>query len=204
MAARQRGTTSGATSRARGEPTLTELARRAQLIQVTVELVADKGYAGASLAGIAANAGITKAAVLYHFSSKDSLIRAAYEHVLGALVADVTAAVEAADAADGPAAYVRSMIGHLRKHPRHTRMIIEAMTHDHGDHDPADRWKPLAEIVAAARRAHGADPGDARTTAIIIGGAINAIVDEHLHDPGYDTAVAAEELVLLIDATLRP
>lgn len=192
-----------ATDGPRGELTLTERARRAQLIQVTIELVADRGYAATSLAGIAESAGISKAAVLYHFPSKDLLVRAAYEHVIGALVVDVAAAVEAAGAADGPAAYIRSMIGHLREHPRHTRMIIEAMTHDHGDHDPAERWRPLAEILTAARQARGAEgEGNPRTTAIIIGGAINAIVAERLHDPDYDTAAAAERLVDMIDSTL--
>lgn len=182
------------------ELTLTERARRRQLIDVTIDLVADTGYAGTSLAGIARSAGITKAAVLYHFPSKAQLVRAAYEHVIGALVTDVAAAVESAEAGDGPAAYIRSMIGHLREHPRHTRMIIEAMTNDQGDDDPAERWRPLAQIIAAARDARGAVAQDDRTTAIIIGGAINAIVAERLHDPDYDTAAAAERLIHMIDS----
>ncbi|GAB3848878.1 hypothetical protein GCM10029963_32420 [Micromonospora andamanensis] len=127
---------------ATGELTLIERARRTQLIEVTIELVADRGYGGASLAAIAERAGITKAAVLYHFPTKDAVVRAAHEHALAALVADVAGAVEAADAASRPAAYVRSMVGHLREHPRHTRMIIEAMVHDDGDSDPAARWRP--------------------------------------------------------------
>ncbi|MFF5214601.1 TetR/AcrR family transcriptional regulator [Micromonospora sp. NPDC000442] len=188
---------------ATAELTLIERARRAQLIEVTIELVADRGYAGASLAAIAERAGITKAAVLYHFPTKDAVVRAAHEHALAALVAGVAGAVEAADAASRPAAYVRSMVGHLREHPRHTRMIIEAMVHDDGDQDPAARWRPLAELISAARLARGGSGDiDARTTAIIIGGGIDAIVAEQLHDPDYDTAAAAEQLIDMLDATL--
>lgn len=188
--------------RSRGELTLTERARRAQLIDVTIEQVAERGYAGATLAGIAERAGITKAAIIYHFPSKDALVRAAYEHVLTELTGEVAAAVEAAAAADAPAAYVRSMVGHLRQRPRHTRMIIEAMGPGGNDHAPQTRWRPLAEIITAAQSALGTTGEDPRTSAIIIGGAIDAIVAERLHDPDYDTAAAAEQLVRMISAML--
>ncbi|MCC3765932.1 TetR/AcrR family transcriptional regulator [Glycomyces sp. TRM65418] len=183
------------------ELTLTERARRSQLIEVTVELVADRGYADASLAGIAERAGITKAAVLYHFESKAALVRAAHEHVLAQLVAHVVAAIEAADADQAPAAYIRAMIGHLREHPRHTRMITEAMTNGEGVYDPAERWRPLADLLGAATRAVETKTDlERRTLAIIIGGAIDAIVSEQLADPDYDTAAAADQLVDLVYA----
>lgn len=184
----------------RSELTLTERARREQLVQVTIELVADHGYAGTSLAAIARAAGITKAAVLYHFPAKDLLVRAAYERVLQALVGDVAAAVDAVDVAQGPAAYIRAMIGHLHEHPRHTRMIVEAMVNDQGDDDPAARWQPLAQIIAAADEARGTAAREARARAIIVGGAIDAIVAERLRDPGFDTMGAAEHLVRLIES----
>lgn len=191
----------GAQGEGRGELTLTERARREQLVQVTIELVADRGYAGTSLAAIARGAGITKAAVLYHFPSKDLLVRAAYEQVLQALVGEVAAAVDAVDVAHGPAAYIRAMVGHLHEHPRHTRMIVEAMINDQGDDDPAARWRPLAQIIAAADEARGTTARDVRATAIIVGGAIDAIVAERLRDPGFDTAAAAEQLVRLVESS---
>ncbi|WP_243697212.1 TetR family transcriptional regulator [Aeromicrobium phragmitis] len=170
----------------------------------TIELVADKGYAGASLGAIAAAAGITKAAVLYHFPSKDLLVHAAYEQVLAALTGAVAAAVEAADAADGPAAYVRAMIGHLRDHPRHTRMIVEAMSRGGADYAPEVRWGPLARIIDGAAEARGAENVDSRTLAIVVGGAIDSIVSERLHDPDYDTERAAERLAELVESALTP
>lgn len=197
------GTHQGARTGHDGDPTtLTRQARRAQLIEVTVQLVADRGYAGVSLGGIAERAGITKAAVLYHFPSKNDVVRAAYQHVITTLTDEVAAAVEAAPAADGPAAYARSMIGHLCARPRHTRMIIEALTQDDSAPDTAARWGPVARILEEARRARGLSPGrDNRTTALIIGGAIDSIVHEQLHDPDYDTTAATEQLVDLIEHT---
>ncbi len=183
-------------------PTFTETARRAQLIEVTIDRVAAKGYASTSLGGIAEAAGITKAAVLYHFATKDALVDAAYQQVLEALTDEVAAAVEAADASQGPGAYVRSMIRHLHEHPRHTRMIIESLSRDGSGHEPQERWGPLARLITTAATARGTNEVDARTLALIVNGAIDAIVTEHLHDPGYDTGRAADQMVDLIDLTL--
>ncbi len=194
--------TGPAPRRGEHELTLTERARRAQLIDVTIDLVADHGYAGASLARIAEGADLTKAAVLYHFPSKDALVRAAYEHVLTALAREVGAAVEAAATREAPQTYVRSMIGHLREHPRHTRMLVEALSNGEGDHAPEARWGPLAALITAAQVGNGRRGVDARDLSIIIGGAVDAIVSERLNDPDYDTAAAAEQLVQMIEAAL--
>lgn len=219
------------------ELTFTERARRSQLIEVTIGLVAESGYAGTSLARIAEGAGITKAAVLYHYPTKDAVVRAAYEHVLTALITQVATAVEAVEPAQGPAAYIRTMIGYLRESPEHTRMIVEAMTSQPStadgsgpgsqgevrssaqeggqpnaqgespvgtqDQDPSTRWRGLAAIMASARQAKGLPTGaDLRTLAIMVGGAIDAIVGERLLDADYDTRAAAEDLVLMTERTL--
>lgn len=191
--------------------TLTEQARRAQLIDVTVRLIAEHGDAATSLARIAEAAGITKAAVLYHFRSKDALVRAAHESALTGLVEHVGRAVESADAERAPAAYIRSMVGYLRDHPGHTRVVIAAVSDD--DRRSSQRWRPLADLMAAARRAHGTDSGtegptpegtDLSTMALIVGGGIDAIVAEHLDHPDYDPLAAAEELVAMLDGVLFP
>ncbi|PDP88603.1 TetR family transcriptional regulator [Glycomyces fuscus] len=173
-------------------------------MDVTVRLIAEHGNAGTSLARIAEAAGITKAAVLYHFRSKDALVRAAHESALTGLVEHVGRAVESADAERAPAAYVRSMVGYLREHPGHTRVVIAAVTDE--DRRSSERWRPLADLMAAARRARGTDPDargpDLRTTALIVGGGIDAIVAEHLDHPDYDPVAAAEELVAMLDGVL--
>ncbi|MET9020972.1 TetR/AcrR family transcriptional regulator [Actinopolymorpha sp. NPDC004070] len=186
------------------ELTLTERARRAQLIDITIDRVAEKGYAGTSLAGIAEAAGITKPAVLYHFATKDALVRAAYEQVLRALTAEVAAATEAAGELAAPAAYIRSMIGHMHDHPRHTRMIVEAVSHGGVEQSAEERRRPLARLLDVAARARGRGDADSRTLAIIVGGAVDAIVSERLHDDDYDTSGAADRLVEMVEAALAP
>ena len=40
----------------------------------------------------------------------------------------------------------------------------------------------------------------AEAAAVIIGGAIDGIVNESLQDPGYDTGAAAEQLIAMVEA----
>lgn len=177
-----------------------ERTRRHQLVEVTINLVAEHGYAATSLARIAQAAGITKGAVLYHFDSKDAVVAAAHAHVLSVLVDDVGAAVDAAPADQAPAAYVRRMVGHLAERPDHARMVIEVMING-GRPDSAARWKPLAALLQDARQARGLGPGtDLRTLALIVGGAIDAIIGERLQDADYDAEAAAESLITMLEA----
>lgn len=188
-------------SSAVGEATFIRRARRSQIIETTIDLVAEKGHAGVSLSGIAERIGITKPAVLYHFPSKNAVMWAAYEQVLHGLVTHVGDAVDAASAENGPSVYARSMIGYLSARPRHVRMITESLSVQEDERDTSARWGPLAQIIQQARRARGLEPDpDGRTTALIIGGAIDSIVSEKRYDPDYDAHSAAERLVGLIEA----
>ncbi|RKS09179.1 TetR family transcriptional regulator [Nocardiopsis sp. Huas11] len=193
------------------QPTVTERARRRQLVDVTTELVAAHGYAACSLQRIADAAGITKGAVIYHFASKNAVIRAAYDSVIDALTARVAEAVQTAP---GPAAavdaYVESMVGHMADHPTHVRVLAEALapaTDTGVDDAPASptRQRALADLIAAAVAAgeYRADL-DPATLAVIVHGAIDAVVAQTLTDPGYDlTAATASILDVLHRATAR-
>jgi AcrR family transcriptional regulator len=53
--------------------------RRARIVAAALDVFAERGYKGASLAQIGERVGITQQAVLYHFRSKDQLLVAALE-----------------------------------------------------------------------------------------------------------------------------
>ncbi|MFF0989568.1 TetR/AcrR family transcriptional regulator [Kocuria nitroreducens] len=201
-------------SRAARAPSLIERTRRTQLIDVTLELVAEHGYAGTSLARIARAAGITKGAVLYHFPSKDAVIAAARDQVLAELVADVGAAVESSPVSAAPAVYVRRMVEHLTGHPYRARMIVESGLHEASLRPasapgsgarpaPAERWQPLALLLQHARPTRGTGPAsDLRTLAIAVGGAIDGLISEKLDDPSFDAVAAAETVVRMLEGEL--
>lgn len=55
--------------------TFTETARRAQIVQCAADVIAENGYAKASMAAIAARAGIAKSVISYHFADKTELMQ---------------------------------------------------------------------------------------------------------------------------------
>lgn len=72
-------------------PTFVETARRAQIVAAAVEVLADEGFRGASLTRIAQRAGISKGLILYHFSSKEELLRQTLFETVRAMAEGATA-----------------------------------------------------------------------------------------------------------------
>ena len=88
--------------------TFTEAARREQITTLAIDLIAEHGYAGTSLAKIAEAAGLSNAAVLYHFGSKNAVLESAYAKVISDLAESVSTAMTGAPSArDSIDAYVR-------------------------------------------------------------------------------------------------
>jgi AcrR family transcriptional regulator len=188
--------------------TLTEQARRAQLVNVTIDLIAIHGYASCSLQRIADAAGITKAAVIYHFASKNAVVRSAYEHVIASLTAHMQERIAlAASPSDAVDAYVTSLMGYMAAHPSHVRVITESLDghHDTGIEDSphsAARWKPLAAMIQAAVDDGGyRSDVDSRTLALMLNGAIDALVAESLTDAAFDLATATTAVLTMLHRT---
>lgn len=190
--------------------TFTERLRREQLIGVTVDLVAEHGYRGVSLQRIATAAGISKAAVLYHFPTKDAVIAAAYEHVLGELVAHVASAVEAApDPWAAIEIYLDALLAHLEERPARARLVAEALPEERGltedDQRSPRRWEALAGLIEQARRAGRAGGDvDPRTASIMLNGAVDALVGAALRDPRIRISDARPAVRDLVRRLLAP
>ncbi|MGW7022212.1 TetR/AcrR family transcriptional regulator [Streptomyces decoyicus] len=183
--------------------TFTERARRQQLIDATIDLISTRGYPATSLSAIAERAGLSKAAVLYHFSSKDNLTRATLEQVMEQFGAYVTERVaQAAGPRDAIVAYVRAMIGYQQAHRRQVRVITEMLLDDEGgtrlktpgSHDTQGRWRALADLLEDGRQAGALRDFDTRTVALAIGGAIDGVIAHWLVHPELDLDAAAAEL----------
>lgn len=72
---------------ARGRPVGADSAvTRRRLLDVTLELVAERGYGGATMREIASRAGMTIGTVFYHFNNKAELVAAAYDEVIEPLL----------------------------------------------------------------------------------------------------------------------
>lgn len=82
----------GETARGRGRPP--DPKRRQELLDVSRDAFAERGYAGASLSLIAERAGVTKAALVNRFGSKETLYLSVMEQTVAELAALVLAAAQ--------------------------------------------------------------------------------------------------------------
>ena len=165
---------------------------------MTIEMIAKHGVAGTSLARIAEAAGLSKAAVLYHFSTRGALIEAALSTVVNEISENLWAAMSSANtAADSVDAYLRAMIGYMIDHPDHVEVLAEgfAPKADTGGIERADRWIPLAAAIERAQAAEQYRPMDAKVAAVALGGAVDALVEQWMHDPEFDLRAAGNTLI---------
>lgn len=56
---------------------------RARILDEAVRVIAEQGYAATTNAAVAEAAGITRGAMLYHFPTRETLLKAAIEHIQG-------------------------------------------------------------------------------------------------------------------------
>jgi AcrR family transcriptional regulator len=66
-----------------------EAVRRAQIIEAAIAVVAEEGYARASMARIAQQAGLSKGLLSYHFRSKDDLLEQALRTTFAAITEQI-------------------------------------------------------------------------------------------------------------------
>ena len=85
---------------------------RARLLEATVELLVEKGYAGTSTTLVSERAGVSRGAQLHHFPTKQDLVVAAVQHVTEVRGAELAAAAE--ELPTGPEADPRGAPGARR------------------------------------------------------------------------------------------
>ena len=159
--------------------------RREALIDATLSLIAEHGIAGATVRAIAGQAEVTQGLIRHHFSSKDDLVLAAYEHHMRRMTEMTAEGAERAGASARArlAGFVTAGLappvldpgavtlwaGFLNKVREDARM---RGIHDRTYRDFRDR---LEGLIGAALRAAGRDPDGRELRRLAI--ACNAVMD---------------------------
>jgi AcrR family transcriptional regulator len=86
--------TAGATARKRGRPST---GARDRILEAAIEVLKSEGYAGLTLAKVAARAGESKPLVAYHFGSKQRLVGDAGRAIAEMITDEVLAAIDGAE-----------------------------------------------------------------------------------------------------------
>jgi TetR/AcrR family transcriptional regulator len=119
---------------------------RALILQAAISRFAATGFEGATLNAIAAEAGLRVPLLLYHFTSKELLWRAAVDEIYGRYEAAIAAEMPPLDAEHDRAwfrAAMRAQVGALAKHPEYMRILFQEGT------QPSERLRWLVETHQA-------------------------------------------------------
>ena len=200
--------------RADREPTFTEEARRKQIIGCAIEILAERGYSGASLAAIAERAGVSKGVISYHFAGKAELLEQVVRAVYAAGAQYMQPRIQAEQTAAAMlAAYLRANLEFIRDHPQHMRAIAEIILNVRsGDGvlrlaGGREGIETVLDSVQSILR-KGQQDGefgefDTRTMAWAVRAAIDNVSQQRALDPDLDFDVAIRELAGLFDRATR-
>lgn len=196
------------------ERTFIEQARRRQLVAAAIDQLAESGYAGTSLAAIAARAGLSKAAVLYHFTGgKDELLLEVVTSVLAGATAVMAAEIEAAPTVAAKLrAYIASNVRYLAEHRREILAVTAVFNGAPPLADGASIWEPRSEravadvagLLTAGQRTGEFGSFSPQVVARSLRGAIDALEAVLRHDPGADLDAYAAELVAIFERVVVP
>lgn len=117
--------------RGRGRPVGDREAKRAELLKAAISVIAQEGFAGASLRKVAQRAGCTTGAVTYYFASKEELVTAILESLFDQFDAQLGRGLDRIDVKEGfrrwldwtnardPDAWLASLqlLAHARREP---------------------------------------------------------------------------------------
>jgi len=179
-----------------------------------IDTIAGLGYGQASLSRIAEAAGTSKGVIIYHFGSKDELVRE--------LVAELTAKgraylgprLEAEPTGAGMLrAYIESNLGFVAENRNHVLAVVEIALNARSTDGSPLYDSSIRETGAAALRqllTHFQGTGDFRTgfdpdvMALAIRAALDAVPARLARDPGLDLGRYGRELADLFQAATRP
>jgi AcrR family transcriptional regulator len=167
---------------------------RQRILAAAIELFAASGYAGTSMRDIAEAVGMTKAALYYHFSSKEEVLEAVTEPLLAeieALVQRVTALPPLT-----PAELLTSMAELLSVHvPLLSSVFNDPSVPRHGGLKRAGKDLEIFELALA-----GSPSPDGLLRARCAIGAIRAgVLGTLIRDPRFAEPPSGEQVVRLLN-----
>ncbi|MEV1249235.1 TetR/AcrR family transcriptional regulator [Nonomuraea sp. NPDC050022] len=189
-----------------------EEARRAQIVASAIEVIAESGFAGASLARIAQHAGISKGVISYHFAGKDELMEEVVNQVYSAIDEHVRARMEGQESAtDLLRTYILAIASHMKEHRTQLRALGQIYYNLRtADGQPRYGFKANEETYAALERIYRAGQAagefrtfDVRVMAVTMSSAIDNMFGYWVTYPDHDLDAHARELADLFERAVK-
>jgi len=195
----------------RGEATFTRRKRRDQLVDCTIDAIAELGFQGTSVAEVARRAGVSKGVVTYHFAAKDDLIFAVVATIFDSIKESLEAALRGTSPATFVADYINAWVDYYGTHTRYVLAVGEIWGNfrDEGGHHHFGPQAVAGELgvvqhVLELGQAEGSlGEFDARVMAITIKAALDALLVQLASDPGLELEPYGAELVRVFERATR-
>jgi len=189
-----------------------EEARRAQIIDCAIDVIAELGFAQASLSQIARRAGISAGVISYYFAGKDDLIREVAAHVFHQGAAFIGPRVNGKSmASETLRAFIVASVDYVAEKPAYTRAIMNIIRAGR-----AENGQPRYDAALESPRRDGferilrwgQDAGEFRrfdvgVMARTIIEAVDAVPPQLADNPDLDMAAYGQELATLFDLATR-
>ncbi|WP_194836701.1 TetR family transcriptional regulator [Nocardia sp. XZ_19_369] len=196
-----------------GGRTFTEAARRAQIVNAAIEVIAEHGLPNTSFAKIAQQAGLSSTGMIsYHFRGKDDLIREVTAEIVRVNTEFVVAKLEPEAGYHAILrAYFAANLSLLDEYPHHQRALASIVANARPDDNQAfgllehvaDIARGQEEWIREAQRAGAFRDFDPAVMALAIRAARDAAVARAADDPDFDAAACALELAELFERATR-
>lgn len=138
----------------RQHTTITEQARRAQIVAAAIETIVALGYPRASFARIAERAGLSSTGLIsYHFRSKQALDQTVVADIMCRLSAHMEAAMRGADDPQAAlVAYIEGLIGFMQADPHALQALLAIVMHGGMRYDAEGERAATSALADILRR----------------------------------------------------
>ena len=178
---------------------VTEQARRAQIVRAAIETIAELDYAETSFKAIAARAGLSSTGLIsYHFKNKQELVDVVFADILGRFQEFVAERMGQGTAKEELRAFLEANIAFVRAHRADMLAFLRIRTHaavtDGGIAD--SDHVALAELLRQGQEEGGFRVFDPDVMAVFILAMRNGVV---LRSGALDLDVCERELVTAVE-----
>ncbi|MFD0203553.1 MULTISPECIES: TetR/AcrR family transcriptional regulator [Saccharothrix] len=184
---------------------LTEQARRAQIVAAAIEVLAELGYGATSFKQIAARAGLSSTGLIsYHFKGKQELVDSVYAEVRRKFTEFVLERMDrSATAAGELGAFLSANLWFLRTHRAHMVALAQVRPHVSAVDTADDDHRKMADLLREGQRRGEFREFDADTVAIFVLALRNGVLARAGDHPEVDLDLCERELLTMVELATR-
>jgi AcrR family transcriptional regulator len=192
----------------RSRQTFIEAARRAQIVEAAIATIAEVGYARASFALIAKQAGLSSTGLIsYHFASKDELIEQVVSSIIGTMGQFMAQRMERqSNAASALTTYIHATAAFIGTHRRQMKALLDIFLNGGLHYDEMAELlvvSPVEEILRRGQESGEFRTFDTRVMAVLIQRAVDGLPFLLATYPDVDVDTYAAEVATTFDLATK-